>query len=166
MGAVYLPLLFSLDRCAASLVAVFSSDLDPGRAAGVSRDLLLLPQGVLPGIFPRSAGMCGWRTQRAEVSRRNGVSVHSAKPASILFLSSRAVSVFSVVRRGGGFPFSGGIWHRRWIAGDVSECAAAFDVHLFVPLAAASGGREIGLFFLRHVWAPEAFGVALGDVFE
>ncbi len=41
----------------APLVALLAGAVDPGRTSGLSRNLLLLPQSLLSGIFPRSAGM-------------------------------------------------------------------------------------------------------------
>ena len=89
-----------------------------GGPTRISRYLLLLPQSVLPRIFPRSAGLCGERTKRAPIPRRNRVSIHSSKPPSLLFLPRDPVSLFPLVRRHSRLLFPGGIWNRRRLARD------------------------------------------------
>src|SRR5271170_7242344 len=137
MGAVSLPVLFSADRRSAPLVAVFPGYLDSRWPAGVSRDLLLLPQSVLPGIFPRSAGLRGERTKRTPVPRRNQVSIRPAKCAPLLFLPGGPVPLLSVVRRGARLRFPGRIRNRRRLAGDACEHRPAHHLYILLPLAAS-----------------------------
>ena len=71
LGSVSFAFLFSADRSAASLVAVFSRTPGARRPARISHHLLLLPQSLLPRIFSRSSGLRRRRTRQAKISRRN-----------------------------------------------------------------------------------------------
>src|SRR2546429_562119 len=81
MGAIPLPFLFSADRPPSPLVAAFSRVADSGRPAGIPRDLLLLPEGLLSRVLSRPPGLYGQRGPQ-NVSRRDGISLHPAKSAS------------------------------------------------------------------------------------
>src|SRR5437879_9801636 len=85
MGAIPLPFLFSADRPPSPLVAAFSRVADSGRPAGIPRDLLLLPEGLLSRVLSRPPGLYGQRGPQ-NVSRRDGISLHPAKSASLFFL--------------------------------------------------------------------------------
>src|SRR2546430_11199986 len=69
MGAIPLPFLFSADRPPSPLVAAFSRVADSGRPAGIPRDLLLLPEGLLSRVLSRPPGLYGQRGPQ-NVSRR------------------------------------------------------------------------------------------------
>src|SRR5438034_4818615 len=74
MGAIPLPFLFSADRPPSPLVAAFSRVADSGRPAGIPRDLLLLPEGLLSRVLSRPPGLYGQRGPQ-NVSRRDGISL-------------------------------------------------------------------------------------------
>src|SRR6185437_3797502 len=99
MGALSLALLFSANRSGASLVAVFACHPGFRRPAGISHNLLLLPQSILPCIFSGSGGVRRRRGQ-TQLRRRNKVSADPAKRPPLLLLSVVCVSDFPVARRG------------------------------------------------------------------
>src|SRR5882724_10361785 len=151
VGAVSFAVLFTADRSAASLVAVFSGAVDFGGPAGIPGDLLLLPKGLLPRVFSRSTRLrCGRACQPA-IQRRNEISVHSTKPTPLLSVFGHPVSGFFVARRSAGLSLRRTLWYWTWHAGLAAERHVAFDLHALVPFVAASGRRKIGLLFVRNV---------------
>src|SRR5437773_2296634 len=84
MGTVPVALLLSADRPAASLVALLARPPDPRRAPGLPRHLLLLPQGLLPRLLSRSAGLRRRRNAQPGISRRDGLSLHPPEPPPLL----------------------------------------------------------------------------------
>src|SRR5580693_9324808 len=118
MGAVHLPFLLSFNRCAAPLVALVSRLVDSRRPARLSRHLLLLSQGLLSRLLPRSAGLRRQRKRFAQISRRNRVSVPAAKPAPLFFLPRDPLPLLPLVRRHPRLPLPRRFRHRRGVARD------------------------------------------------
>src|SRR6267378_2699696 len=87
METVSLAILFAAHRPATLLVAILTGAPDSCRPAGFSRYVLLLPQSLLPRVFPRSACLCSRGVSQPQVSRRDGISLCPAKRPSLLFLS-------------------------------------------------------------------------------
>ncbi len=55
-----------------------------GSPLGFRAHLLLLPQGVLPLVLPRAAGVCGRRPAAPPLPRRDEVPVRAAEPPPVL----------------------------------------------------------------------------------
>src|SRR5882724_7994438 len=111
VGAVSFAVLFTADRSAASLVAVFSGAVDSGGPAGIPGDLLLLSQGVLPRVFSRSTGLRSRRACEPTLQRRDQVSVHPAKSTPLLFVLGDFVSGVLVERRSAGLSLGWPLRH-------------------------------------------------------
>src|SRR5207244_9904700 len=90
MGTLSLALLLAADPD--DVVAALSRIPDPDFSRCLSRHLLLLSQGLLPGVLPRSRRL---RRRRAAppLQRGDQVSVHSSEPAPLCHV------------RGGGLHF-------------------------------------------------------------
>src|SRR5690242_3242441 len=96
LGTLSFPLLLAAHRSAAPLLASLSRASDPGVSLGISHHLLLLPQGLLSGLFHGSARLRRRRTQTL-VLRRNEVPLHSPKSASLLLVRGLRHSRISLV---------------------------------------------------------------------
>src|SRR5687767_6997796 len=96
MGTLPLSVLFPTPQT--ELVALLTGDSHPWWPAGFSRHLLLLSQGLLPRVLSRSARVRSRRRPLAPVSRRDCVSIHPAKPASLLSLRRAHLPDHSLVR--------------------------------------------------------------------
>src|SRR5687767_10996961 len=97
MGTISVSVLFPAHQ--AKLVALVASAPDPWWSTRLPRDLLLLPQGLLPRFLSRSAGLRGRRGPLASLSRRDRIPTYSAKPASLLPLPRAHFPDHSLVRR-------------------------------------------------------------------
>src|SRR5215475_7726129 len=90
--------LFPADRSRPPLVAALAGAPDPGRPARLPSHLLLLPQGVLPRLFPRSSGLRGGRGRQAQLQGRDGLSLPPAERPPLLSVPRGAVSHLSLAR--------------------------------------------------------------------
>src|SRR5271163_1881318 len=142
MGTLPLSFLFSTDRSPSPLVALFAGAFGSGGATRIPRNLLLLPQGVLPGILPRSTGLRSERRRQAEVPWRNRISLHSAKSPSLVSLSRNRLSRLSLAGRDSRILLCGRIWHRRRLSDTAGKHRPAHPLHLFLPFAASPRGRK------------------------
>src|SRR6266481_387966 len=142
LGALPLALLFTADRPGASLVAILAGTVDSRWTSRLSRDLLLLPQSVLPRVFPRSARLCRWRVAPPQLSRGNRVSFHPPERPSLLFLSRGSVHHFSLVRRHPLFLFRGPF--RNWCrhARPDDQRFSPFALHVFLSFAPPPSWRQ------------------------
>src|ERR1051326_6988018 len=86
MGPVSFAVLLAADRRFASVVALFAGAADPGFSAGLPRDLLLLPQGLLSRVLLRSACVRRGRASAPQLSRRNQLPFHPAKHTPLFSL--------------------------------------------------------------------------------
>src|SRR6267142_5630053 len=142
LGALPLALLFTADRPEASLVAILAGTVDSRWTSRLSRDLLLLPQSVLPSVFPRSARLCRRRASPPQLSRGNCVSFHPPERPSLLFLSRGSVHHFSLVRRHPRFLFRGPFWDWCRHAVPDDQRFPSFALHIFLPFAPPSSWRQ------------------------
>src|SRR5260370_570218 len=136
------PLRLRMSPADSSVVAVFPGHFDPRRAAAVPRNLLLLSKGILSGVLPSSPGLCGKRRRQGDVPRRDSLSLHSAKPSSLVSLSCIGVSLLPLVGRHSRFLLPGWIWNWRGLACPAGKYRAAHPLHVLLPLPASPGGRK------------------------
>src|SRR6266404_1379260 len=102
----------------------------------------------------------------AELQRRDKISVHFAKSASLFLVSRGAVPGFPVEGRVSSVQFRCEIWDGCGHADTVGQYYFADDIHPFVPFAAPPGRRQARLFFVREFRKVEIQGVALAFDFK
>src|SRR2546427_10486539 len=160
MGTVPLAVLLAPDPD--DLVAALARFSDPDFPRRLPRHLLLLPQGLLPGVLPRSRGL---RRRRAtpRVQGRDQVSFHSTEPPPLCHVRSGGLHFHSLLRRlsrdalarerrtarrhHGGGPARVRRRHRH--ARDGRQRDSAGLLHVRLPLAPAPYRRERRLLLLR-----------------
>src|SRR5882672_4057603 len=130
-------------------------------AAGIPGNVLLLPQGVLPCIFPGSARLRSRRASHAKVSRRNCISFHSSEPSPLFSLRSDYFSLLSLARCVPRIFLRGALRSGSRYSGSTRERDPADDLCAVLPLPPPSGGRQARLLFLRVVRRPATHGLAL-----
>src|SRR5260221_10874597 len=115
------------------MVAVVPRNSDSLGAPRFSRHLLLLSQSLLSRVLSGSAGVRRRRVACASLQRRNTLSLHSPKPASLLSLCRHRLLRDSLVRRDYLLLVSIADWKtlRRWrrIAGAARKHHSAFVLH-------------------------------------
>src|SRR6266403_1491002 len=94
LGRVSVAPLFAVDHRrldpGAAIVA------DPLTARTLPRNLLLLPQGLLPIVFPRPAGLRGRRASRRPLPRRDRLPPRAPEPPSLPLLRHVPLSALSM----------------------------------------------------------------------
>src|SRR6266850_2245142 len=150
VGPVPLAFLFAAHRSPASLVATLTGASHSCWPAGLSRHVLLLPQSLLPRIFPGSARLCSRRIPSPHLSRRNSFSFYPAKCPSLFLLPCGSVHHFSLVRRHSLLLLRRPFRRRRRHARPHSQRYSSFALHVFLPFASPPRRRQARLLFLRN----------------
>src|SRR5712691_5948220 len=97
--------------------------------------------------------MRGGRVAPASLQRRNALSLHPAKPASLFSLRRHRLSWHSLVRRDHRVLVRLArwqtLWYWGWLAGLAHEHSSAFQLHLVVSFAQAHRRRQRRLLLVR-----------------
>ena len=125
-----------------------------GAPLGFRSNLLLLPQGLLPGFLPRPACLRGGRTSPAPLPWRDLVPVYPSEPAPLLSLPGADLRRRSLVRRDPGILVRWEVRDRRWVARSSRQHHPADPLRILVSLAETYGGWKNRLLLLRGVWRP------------
>ncbi len=131
---------------------------DPSSADPLSRHLLLLPQGLLPLVLPRSAGVCGGRAARARLPRRDRFPLHPAEPPPLRVLHHVRLPLLPLVGRDRGDALRERLRHRRRHARAPRQHERAHPLQLLVPLRAPPDRRQPRLLLVQcgHARPPLA----------
>src|SRR4029453_4439621 len=97
MGPLLIAVLFAYDQT--RLVAILAGDPDSRWTTRISRDLLLLPQSLLPFFLSGSTCMRRWRIKGSQISRRDRISTDSPESTSLFSLPRPDLPCNSLVRR-------------------------------------------------------------------
>src|SRR5262249_1054980 len=160
VGTVSVAVLLSPDPD--DLVAAVTRVPDSRLSTRLSNDLFLLPQSLLPLVFPRPRRVRGGRAP-PRLPGRNEVSVHPAEPAPVHDVRRGDLYLHSFLRRDprpalarawrAGRRHDGAgparVWHRRRHARHADQRRAARELHVRLPFDPTSDGRAGRLLLLR-----------------
>src|SRR5512138_2356262 len=120
-----------------------TGDPHPLGAGRIPADLLLLPQGLLPGLRLGAARLRGSRRASA-LPRGEPLPAHPPERPPLLLLSLHSHPGVPLVRRGPRVPVRRWIGGRRGNAGPGGQCLAALAVHHLLSLLPARLRRWAG----------------------
>ena len=144
----------------------FAGDVHSVDAGRISIDLLLLSQGVLPGVLFGSAGVCGGRAAGSIQGRDAPALVQNIHRyflyialVFIVILGYDAIESYIWPTANGGHTFGVSVGSLVLTTG--SDVAGS--VHVQLPFVATPGRRKHRLFFVRGRWANAVQDVARCD---
>src|SRR2546421_398172 len=135
----------------------------PPPANPLPRHLLLLPQGLLPLVLPRSAGVRGGRAARARLPRRDRLPLHPSEPPPLRVLRHVRLPRLPLARRVRGDALRERPRHRGRHARAADQHLRAHALQLLLPLGAPPGGGNPRLLLVRRPGARPSLGVAGGE---
>src|SRR5205085_6297116 len=135
--------------------------------AGLSDHLLLLPQGLLPLVLRRPAGVCRRRADDpSPLPARDGVSVHPPEPPPVLPVPRVRAAVLPVGRCAAVVPRWRLLADWPWRRDPRAQRRPADGLFAVVPLASPPRRRQGRLLLVHAAGAPAVLAVAPRDVDE